>query len=197
MCNFSTYLSEFTIFSMYLITDLKGTETHMAPEIIKGEPRGAKADVWSSCCMLLHMLNGCQPWTRYYNCRLYLKVFFEYFIDRCLFFRALVSSLDWISLVDWLQIANEPPPLREIPPDCGSLTAEVIKAGLQKDPLKRSSATDLREKTDRALREGKSALHLAWWWFQQWVYRQLRVCYFAFIWYGMLFLVTISWPHWV
>lgn len=73
--------------------------------------------------MLLHMLNGCQPWTRYYNCRLYLK------------------------------IANEPPPLREIPPDCGSLTAEVIKAGLQKDPLKRSSATDLREKTDRALRE--------------------------------------------
>ncbi|XP_006798265.1 mitogen-activated protein kinase kinase kinase 14 isoform X1 [Neolamprologus brichardi] len=103
--------------------DLKGTETHMAPEIIKGEPRGAKADVWSSCCMLLHMLNGCQPWTRYYNCRLYLK------------------------------IANEPPPLREIPPDCGSLTAEVIKAGLQKDPLKRSSASDLKEKTDRALRE--------------------------------------------
>uniref|UniRef100_A0A669EZM8 Protein kinase domain-containing protein n=1 Tax=Oreochromis niloticus TaxID=8128 RepID=A0A669EZM8_ORENI len=103
--------------------DLKGTETHMAPEIVKGEPRGAKADVWSSCCMLLHMLNGCQPWTRYYNCRLYLK------------------------------IANEPPPLREIPPDCGSLTAEVIKAGLQKDPLKRSSASDLKEQTDRALRE--------------------------------------------
>lgn len=47
----------------------------MAPEIVKGEPRGAKADVWSSCCMLLHMLNGCQPWTRYYKCRLYLKVY--------------------------------------------------------------------------------------------------------------------------
>ncbi|XP_030591613.1 mitogen-activated protein kinase kinase kinase 14 isoform X1 [Archocentrus centrarchus] len=103
--------------------DLKGTETHMAPEIVKGEPRGAKADVWSSCCMLLHMLNGCQPWTRYYTCRLYLK------------------------------IANEPPPVREIPPDCCSLTAEIIKAGLQKDPLKRSSASDLKEKTDRALRE--------------------------------------------
>lgn len=162
MCNFSTYMSEFTIFSIYLITDLKGTETHMAPEIVKGEPRGAKADVWSSCCMLLHMLNGCQPWTRYYNCRLYLKVFFEYFIDRCLFFRVLVSSLDWIPLVDWLQIANEPPPLREIPPDCGSLTAEVIKAGLQKDPLKRSSASDLKEQTDRALREGKVNLHCIW-----------------------------------
>ncbi|XP_051243152.1 mitogen-activated protein kinase kinase kinase 14 [Dicentrarchus labrax] len=103
--------------------DLKGSETHMAPEIVKGEPRGAKADVWSSCCMLLNMLNGCQPWTRYYTCRLYLK------------------------------IANEPPPLREIPPDCSPHTAEVIKAGLQKDPAKRASASDLKEKTAKALEE--------------------------------------------
>nr|XP_046270544.1 mitogen-activated protein kinase kinase kinase 14 [Scatophagus argus]XP_046270545.1 mitogen-activated protein kinase kinase kinase 14 [Scatophagus argus]XP_046270546.1 mitogen-activated protein kinase kinase kinase 14 [Scatophagus argus]XP_046270547.1 mitogen-activated protein kinase kinase kinase 14 [Scatophagus argus] len=103
--------------------DLKGSETHMAPEIVKGEPRGAKADVWSSCCMLLHMLSGCQPWTRYYTCRLYLK------------------------------IANEPPPLREIPPDCSPLTAEVIKAGLHKDPAKRASASDLKEKTVQALKE--------------------------------------------
>lgn len=103
--------------------DLKGTETHMAPEIVKGERRGAKADVWSSCCMLLHMLNGCQPWTRYYTCRLYLK------------------------------IANEPPPIGEIPQDCSPLTASVVKAGLQKDPVKRSSASQLREKTDKALKE--------------------------------------------
>ncbi|KAM9746462.1 mitogen-activated protein kinase kinase kinase 14 isoform 1-T2 [Menidia menidia] len=102
---------------------LKGTETHMAPEIVKGDPRGAKADVWSSCCMLLHMLNGCQPWTRYYTCRLYLK------------------------------IANKPPPLRDIPPDCSPLTTEVLKHGLQKDPVERPSASDLKEKTDRALRE--------------------------------------------
>lgn len=73
--------------------------------------------------MLLHMLNGCQPWTRYYTCRLYLK------------------------------IANEPPPLREIPPDCSPLTAEVIKMGLQKDPAKRASASDLKEKTATALKE--------------------------------------------
>ncbi|XP_070779180.1 mitogen-activated protein kinase kinase kinase 14 isoform X2 [Enoplosus armatus] len=105
------------------IKDLKGSETHMAPEIVKGEPRGAKADVWSSCCMLLHMLNGSQPWTRYYTCRLYLK------------------------------IANEPPPLKEIPPDCSPLTAEVITAGLQKDPAKRASASDLKEKSSRALKE--------------------------------------------
>ncbi|XP_024127220.1 mitogen-activated protein kinase kinase kinase 14 [Oryzias melastigma] len=109
--------------SLFGSRDLKGTESHMAPEIVKGEPRGTKADVWSSCCMLLHMLNGCQPWTRYYTCRLYLK------------------------------IANEPPPLREIPGDCSRLTAEVLKAGLQKDPVKRSSACDLRVKTDSALKQ--------------------------------------------
>ncbi|XP_061555869.1 mitogen-activated protein kinase kinase kinase 14 [Phycodurus eques] len=103
--------------------DLKGTETHMAPEMVRGEPRGAKADVWSSCCMLLHMLNGCQPWTRYYTCRLFLK------------------------------IANEPPPLREIPPGCSTFTAEVIKAGLQKDPNKRASASDMKERTARALKQ--------------------------------------------
>ncbi|KAL6102549.1 map3k14 [Pungitius sinensis] len=103
--------------------ELKGTESHMAPEVVKGEPRGAQADVWSSCCMLLHMLNACQPWSRYYTCRLYLK------------------------------IANEPPPLREIPPDCSPLTAEVIAAGLQKDPAKRASASALKGKTARALKE--------------------------------------------
>lgn len=55
----------------------------------------------------------------------------------------------------WPQIANEPPPLREIPGDCSRLTAEVLKAGLQKDPVKRSSACDLRVKTDSALKQGK------------------------------------------
>ncbi|XP_037112638.1 mitogen-activated protein kinase kinase kinase 14 isoform X2 [Syngnathus acus] len=103
--------------------DLKGTETHMSPEMVKGEPRGDRADVWSSCCMLLHMLNGCQPWTRYYTCRLFLK------------------------------IANEPPPLQEIPPDCGPLTANLIKAGLQKDPNKRASASDMKEHAARALKQ--------------------------------------------
>lgn len=55
-----------------------------------------------------------------------------------------------------LQIANEPPPLREIPPNCKPLTADVIKAGLQKDPAKRASASDLKVKTARALKEGNS-----------------------------------------
>lgn len=51
-----------------------GTETHMAPEVARGDPLSAKADVWSSCCMLLHMLNGCRPWTRYYSHPLCLQV---------------------------------------------------------------------------------------------------------------------------
>lgn len=103
--------------------ELKGTETHMAPEIVKGEPRGAKADVWSSCCMFLHMMNGCQPWTRFYTCRLYLK------------------------------IANEPPPVREIPPGCSLLTAGMLMAGLHKDPGKRASASALRVETVKALQQ--------------------------------------------
>lgn len=102
---------------------LKGTETHMAPEVVLNEYHSSKVDIWSSCCMFLHMLNGCHPWTRYYSRPLCLK------------------------------IATEPPPLREIPHDCSSHTAEVIKAGLQKDPIKRASAKELSFKTAKALKK--------------------------------------------
>uniref|UniRef100_A0A8C1XY57 Mitogen-activated protein kinase kinase kinase 14a n=1 Tax=Cyprinus carpio TaxID=7962 RepID=A0A8C1XY57_CYPCA len=102
---------------------LKGTETHMAPEVVLSEPRSSKADIWSSCCMLLHMLNGCHPWTRYYSHPLYLK------------------------------IAEEPPPVREIPRDCSSYTADVIRSGLQKDPNTRASAKELLVKTAKALKD--------------------------------------------
>ncbi|XP_066554741.1 mitogen-activated protein kinase kinase kinase 14 isoform X1 [Amia ocellicauda] len=99
----------------------QGTETHMAPEVVRGEPCSTKADVWSSCCMVLHMLNGCHPWTRYYTHPLCLK------------------------------IANEPPPLKEIPSSCHPFTAEVIRAGLEKDPITRDSAAELKEKVHKAL----------------------------------------------
>ncbi|XP_051737569.1 uncharacterized protein LOC127505789 [Ctenopharyngodon idella] len=101
---------------------LRGTESHMPPEVARGDPRSAKADVWSSCCMLLHMLNGHQPWTRYYPHPLYLK------------------------------IVSEPPPLWEIPPDCDPLTCDVIKGGLVKEPGERHSASELLQKTVKALR---------------------------------------------
>ncbi|XP_034049999.1 uncharacterized protein LOC117531074 [Thalassophryne amazonica] len=99
-----------------------GTETHMAPEVARGDKICAKADVWSSCCMLLHMLNGCPPWTRYYSHPL------------C------------------LQIATEPPPLWEVPSNCNNFTAKVFRAGLQKVPDKRASAKQLRRETTKALR---------------------------------------------
>ncbi|XP_026170942.1 uncharacterized protein map3k14b isoform X2 [Mastacembelus armatus] len=99
-----------------------GTETHMAPEVARGDRICAKADVWSSCCMLLHMLNGCHPWKRYYSHPL------------C------------------LQIVNEPPPLWEVPSNCNNFTAKVFRAGLQKAPERRASARELRRKTTKALR---------------------------------------------
>ncbi|NXC44063.1 M3K14 kinase, partial [Penelope pileata] len=100
-----------------------GTETHMAPEVVMGKRCDSKVDVWSSCCMMLHMLNGCHPWTQYYNHPLCLK------------------------------IAKEPPPLREIPPSCNPLTAEIIKMGLKKEPVQRASASELKTKTSIALEE--------------------------------------------
>ncbi|XP_028286870.1 MAP3K epsilon protein kinase 1 isoform X2 [Parambassis ranga] len=99
-----------------------GTESHMAPEVAQGDQLCAKADVWSSCCMLLHMLNGCQPWIRYYSPPL------------C------------------LQIVNKPPPLWEVPSNCNNFTAQVFRAGLQKDPDRRASAKELRKRTTKALR---------------------------------------------
>ncbi|KAL6094402.1 map3k14 [Pungitius sinensis] len=101
---------------------LPGTESHMAPEVARGDPLCAKADVWSSCCMLLHMLNGCPPWTRYYSPPL------------C------------------LQIVNQPAPLWEVPSNCNNFTAKVFRAGLQKDRGRRASAKELRRRTTRALR---------------------------------------------
>ncbi|KAJ6633945.1 hypothetical protein lerEdw1_014236 [Lerista edwardsae] len=102
---------------------IPGTETHLAPEVAMGKRCDSKVDVWSSCCMMLHLLNGCHPWTRYYNHPLCLK------------------------------IAKEPPPLREIPSSCHPSTAHVIKVGLEKDPVKRASAAELRAKACMALEQ--------------------------------------------
>nr|4G3C_A Chain A, NF-kappa-beta-inducing kinase [Mus musculus]4G3C_B Chain B, NF-kappa-beta-inducing kinase [Mus musculus]4G3E_A Chain A, NF-kappa-beta-inducing kinase [Mus musculus]4G3E_B Chain B, NF-kappa-beta-inducing kinase [Mus musculus]7SZR_A Chain A, Mitogen-activated protein kinase kinase kinase 14 [Mus musculus]7SZR_B Chain B, Mitogen-activated protein kinase kinase kinase 14 [Mus musculus] len=102
---------------------IPGTETHMAPEVVMGKPCDAKVDIWSSCCMMLHMLNGCHPWTQYFRGPLCLK------------------------------IASEPPPIREIPPSCAPLTAQAIQEGLRKEPVHRASAMELRRKVGKALQE--------------------------------------------
>ncbi|KAB1265181.1 Mitogen-activated protein kinase kinase kinase 14 [Camelus dromedarius] len=100
---------------------IPGTETHMAPEVVMGKPCDAKVDIWSSCCMMLHMLNGCHPWTQYFRGPLCLK------------------------------IASEPPPVREIPPSCAPLTAQAIQEGLRKEPDHRASAVELGGKVSLAL----------------------------------------------
>ncbi|XP_055512993.1 mitogen-activated protein kinase kinase kinase 14 isoform X1 [Leucoraja erinacea] len=50
-----------------------------------------------------------------------------------------------------LQIVKLDPPVNEIPPTCSPLTANVIRAGLVKDPRKRATASELREAVNRAL----------------------------------------------
>lgn len=102
---------------------IPGTETHMAPEVVMGKPCDAKVDIWSSCCMMLHMLNGHHPWTQYFRGPLCLK------------------------------IASEPPPLREIPPSCAPLTAQAIQEGLKKEAVHRASAVELRGKVGQALQQ--------------------------------------------
>ncbi|XP_023366992.1 mitogen-activated protein kinase kinase kinase 14 [Otolemur garnettii] len=102
---------------------IPGTETHMAPEVVLGKPCDAKVDIWSSCCMMLHMLNGCHPWTQYFRGPLCLK------------------------------IASEPPPVREIPPSCAPLTAQAIHEGLRKEPVHRASAVELGGKVSQALQQ--------------------------------------------
>lgn len=54
------------------------------------------------------------------------------------------------------QIASEPPPVREIPPSCTPLTAQVIQEGLRKEPGRRASAVELGGKVSQALHHGKS-----------------------------------------
>ncbi|KAG8446968.1 hypothetical protein GDO86_014420 [Hymenochirus boettgeri] len=100
-----------------------GTETHMAPEIVRGDACDLNVDVWSACCMTLHMLNGWHPWSRTHTPPLCLK------------------------------IATEPPPIRETPPSCNPLTHEVLVRGLEKDPAKRETAKKLQGKVNLALHE--------------------------------------------
>ena len=44
------------------VRTLRGTPFWMAPEVIRGEAYGRRADVWSAGCCLLEMLTGAPPW---------------------------------------------------------------------------------------------------------------------------------------
>eukprot|EP00759_Apiculatamorpha_spiralis_P017043 PhF_6_TR23262/c0_g1_i2/m.32697 len=45
----------------------KGTPLWMAPEVLRGEPFGCSADVWSFGCAVLEMLTGVAPWKKVHN----------------------------------------------------------------------------------------------------------------------------------
>ncbi|XP_038634988.1 mitogen-activated protein kinase kinase kinase 14 isoform X1 [Scyliorhinus canicula] len=98
-----------------------GTVTHMAPEVIAGTEFGVSADSWSVACMMLHMLTGRHPWKNIPMNQLLLK------------------------------IVTQDPPVDEIPPTCSPHTANVIRAGLVKDPKYRATVSELRAEVNRAL----------------------------------------------
>ncbi|XP_067869286.1 mitogen-activated protein kinase kinase kinase 14 isoform X2 [Heterodontus francisci] len=98
-----------------------GTVTHMAPEVVAGREFGVTADSWSVACMMLHMLTGHHPWKNISTNQLLLK------------------------------IVTQDPPVDEIPLTCSAHTANVIKAGLVKDPKYRATVSELRAEVNRAL----------------------------------------------
>ncbi|XP_069761130.1 mitogen-activated protein kinase kinase kinase 14 [Narcine bancroftii] len=98
-----------------------GTVTHVAPEVVAGSEFDVKVDSWSVACMMLHMLNGHHPWRNISINQLLLK------------------------------IVTQDPPVNEIPASCSSLTANVIRAGLVKDPRYRATAFEFHTAVNRAL----------------------------------------------
>lgn len=45
--------------------------------------------------------------------------------------------------------------MREIPPDCSPLITDILKAGLQKEPMRRASPSELRVQATQALQAGE------------------------------------------
>ncbi|KAG8505025.1 Mitogen-activated protein kinase kinase kinase 14 [Galemys pyrenaicus] len=147
---------------------IPGTETHMAPEVVMGKPCDAKVDVWSSCCMMLHMLNGRHPWTQYFRGPLCLKVRAArghrqgsqqapgagpglQAASHCGCSAPAHRSKTQGEEAQ-LQIASEPPPVQEIPASCAPLTAQAIQEGLRKEPALRASALQLGGTVSLALK---------------------------------------------
>uniref|UniRef100_S4RRH7 Protein kinase domain-containing protein n=1 Tax=Petromyzon marinus TaxID=7757 RepID=S4RRH7_PETMA len=103
----------------------RGTQTHMAPEVAASAGHDCKADVWSACCVLLHMLNGRHPWMGRF---------------------AGVKVLYFV-------IVQQEAPVSEAPEWCTSCVLDVLRSGLQKDAAARPTASLLLSQARSALDE--------------------------------------------
>lgn len=52
-----------------------GTPAYMSPEVIRGEPYGRKADVWSFGCTVIEMASGLPPWAELEDCNAFTLMF--------------------------------------------------------------------------------------------------------------------------
>merc|ERR1711916_135960 len=48
--------------------DIRGTMGYICPEILRGEPYGVEADIWSAGIILFELLVGYKPFVNYRDC---------------------------------------------------------------------------------------------------------------------------------
>jgi serine/threonine-protein kinase len=103
------------------LTDLGsvvGTIVYMAPEQIRGESGGPRADLWSFGALLYEMLTGRPP-----------------------FGRTGPQPVQWLMQAI---VEQPPPPLRELRPDVPPALAAIVERCLEKEPARRyASAAEI------------------------------------------------------
>ncbi|CAH1241511.1 MAP3K14 [Branchiostoma lanceolatum] len=109
----------------------EGTQTHMPTEVAECKPHNCKVDVWSGCCVGLHMLNGCHPWIRHYSHAATLLLI-------------IVNKAEEIKT--------------EIPSSVHESFQSLLRIGLDPDPTTRPSAAAMLTMADDALTEVYSAV---------------------------------------
>ncbi|CAG9321705.1 unnamed protein product [Blepharisma stoltei] len=97
-----------------LVNSLKGSLPWMAPEVVRQNGYGRKADIWSLGCVLIEMLTAKQPWPQMEN---------------------------HVLLMLKIATSNDIP---EIPQDISNDAKSFISLCLQRDPEMRKSAKELR-----------------------------------------------------
>ncbi|CAI7779694.1 unnamed protein product [Closterium sp. NIES-53] len=94
---------------------IRGSVFWMAPEVIKGEGYGRRADIWSLGCTVIEMLTGSHPWPNMDN--------------------------TWSAIFHIAKTTTGPP----IPEECSDEGRDFLVACFKLDPAERPSATDGRD----------------------------------------------------